>query len=90
MKIVRAQVNDESEVFYGVLEGGTVKRLVQAPYEDIKYDGREYETDKLKLLAPTAPSKIVCVGKNYFDHCEELKGEINDGSGIDDPILFIK
>jgi 2-keto-4-pentenoate hydratase/2-oxohepta-3-ene-1,7-dioic acid hydratase in catechol pathway len=39
----------------------------------------------LKLLAPVAPSKIVCVGRNYRDHAAELG---NDAPV--EPLLFFK
>src|SRR2546423_2502031 len=32
--------------------------------------------DDVKLLAPVAPSKIVCVGRNYRDHARELGNEV--------------
>nr|WP_279280009.1 fumarylacetoacetate hydrolase family protein [Pseudoflavonifractor sp. 524-17] len=37
------------------------------------------------MLAPCEPSKILCVGKNYYDHAVEM------GEGVPDrPILFLK
>src|SRR5690349_12725653 len=33
------------------------------------------DLDDVKLLAPVAPSKIVCVGRNYRDHARELGNE---------------
>jgi 2-keto-4-pentenoate hydratase/2-oxohepta-3-ene-1,7-dioic acid hydratase in catechol pathway len=38
-----------------------------------------------KLLAPTAPSKIVCVGRNYREHAAELGNEVPT-----EPLLFFK
>lgn len=49
------------------------------------------ETDRLvplgraTLLAPVAPSKIVCVGRNYRKHAEELGNEVPA-----EPLLFLK
>lgn len=42
-------------------------------------------SDKIKFLAPTKPSKIVCLGLNYIDHAKELKMAIPE-----EPIIFIK
>ncbi|MHA1918094.1 MAG: fumarylacetoacetate hydrolase family protein [Candidatus Ranarchaeia archaeon] len=54
--------------------------------EDLKeYSRISVKEDKIKLLAPCLPSKVVCVGKNYLDHIMEFDGEIPE-----DPILFIK
>ena len=40
----------------------------------VNYDGQEFH-----------PSKIVCVGRNYADHIEELNNEISR-----EPVIFIK
>ncbi len=39
----------------------------------------------LKLLPPVAPSKIVCIGRNYADHAAELGNELPK-----EPLLFLK
>jgi 2-keto-4-pentenoate hydratase/2-oxohepta-3-ene-1,7-dioic acid hydratase in catechol pathway len=39
----------------------------------------------LKLLPPVAPSKIICVGRNYKDHAAELGNEVPK-----EPLLFFK
>lgn len=83
MKICRAK--HENEVFYGVIEGETVRVLTGAPYETVKYDGRSYPLRDVALLAPAEPSKIVAVGKNYSAHAAEMK----EGQP-EEPLLFIK
>jgi len=40
---------------------------------------------QVKLLAPVAPSKIVCVGRNYKEHAAELGNKMPD-----EPLLFLK
>ncbi len=64
----------DHRVFFGTVNGDTVTS-----------DGREYELTDLKILPPTLPSKIVCVGLNYIDHARELSYPIPEW-----PILFIK
>ena len=44
-----------------------------------------YDTNKVKILTPIKPSKIVCVGLNYKDHALELNMKLPD-----EPVLFIK
>ncbi|MBQ2662159.1 MAG: fumarylacetoacetate hydrolase family protein [Clostridia bacterium] len=89
MRIVRALSGGEA--FFGILkEDDRIERLEKAPFDEIVKDGREYLLDEVTLLAPTEPTKVVCVGKNYFDHCEELKGELRDDIKLETPILFIK
>lgn len=39
----------------------------------------------VKFLAPAAPSKIVCVGRNYAEHAAELGNEVPT-----EPLLFLK
>jgi len=41
--------------------------------------------DEVKLLAPVAPSKIVCVGRNYREHAAEMGNKMPD-----EPLLFLK
>jgi 2-keto-4-pentenoate hydratase/2-oxohepta-3-ene-1,7-dioic acid hydratase in catechol pathway len=41
--------------------------------------------DEVKLLAPTLPSKVICVGLNYREHATELKMDMPK-----EPILFLK
>ena len=41
--------------------------------------------DEVHLLPPVAPSKIVCVGRNYRDHAKELGNEVPA-----EPLLFFK
>ena len=40
---------------------------------------------EVRLLAPTQPSKIVCVGRNYREHAKELNHEIPTS-----PLIFLK
>lgn len=41
--------------------------------------------DNVKILHPTVPSKIVCVGRNYAEHAAELGNEVPK-----EPLLFLK
>ena len=83
MRIVRAKY--QGEVFYAILEKDTVERLNGAPYDGIVRDGRKYSVENVQLLAPAEPTKIVCVGKNYKAHADEMK----EGQP-EEPLLFLK
>ncbi|MFC6785768.1 fumarylacetoacetate hydrolase family protein [Halobaculum halobium] len=65
---------------------GTVRR---GTYDEgvVAAGGETYDTtdDGVDLLAPCEPSKIVCVGRNYADHAEELGNDVPDR-----PLLFLK
>lgn len=43
------------------------------------------EIYEVTLLPPTTPSKIVCVGRNYKEHAEELGNKMPE-----EPLLFLK
>lgn len=47
--------------------------------------GLAIPVSQVKLLAPVAPSKIVCVGRNYREHAAELGNKMPD-----EPLLFLK
>lgn len=83
MKFVRFE--RAGEPAWGVLKGETVRTLSHAPYQSVSYDGGLLPLGQCRLLAPCEPTKIVCVGKNYYDHAMEM------GEGVPDrPILFLK
>ncbi len=83
MKYVR--ILREGNPVWGVLEGETVRTLSAAPFEAVSYDGESLPLKECRLLAPCEPTKVVCVGKNYFDHVKEFGGPVPEK-----PILFIK
>lgn len=95
MKVARFEA--EGEISYGILdaaEDGTGVEIVEFISDPMmgNYDttGRRFRFEDVRLLAPVIPrSKVVCVGKNYADHVEEMKNET--GGGIpEEPLLFLK
>lgn len=87
MKIVRFAAGDI--VKFGLVEGTTVKGLKYSPFSTLGYnyetDGRIYQIDDLKLLAPSVPTKIVCMGLNYKAHIAEGS---HDAPKL--PLIFLK
>lgn len=51
----------------------------------VHFADRSYDPTAVDLLAPCEPSKIVCVGRNYVEHADELDNEVPDR-----PLLFLK
>lgn len=51
----------------------------------IKFGDSTYRSDNVDILPPCEPTKIVCVGKNYAAHADELNSEVPDR-----PLLFLK
>ena len=62
------------KAFYGTISGGSVKIA-----------NSTHSLSELRVLAPTNPSKIICVGLNYVDHAQELEEDIPER-----PQLFLK
>jgi 2-keto-4-pentenoate hydratase/2-oxohepta-3-ene-1,7-dioic acid hydratase in catechol pathway len=73
----RFAVIEESKVFV-LAESFAFERLEGA-------SGAGLNLSEVKVLAPVAPSKIVCVGRNYLEHAQELGNKMPD-----EPLLFLK
>jgi len=85
MKYVR--IEKDNVIRWGVLEGEKVLTLQHAPFDGICFDGSSVLLSECNLLAPGEPSKIVLVGKNYYDHVLEM----DENAAIPKyPILFMK
>lgn len=54
-------------------------------FAEVAPDQRLGEVEKLDVLAPTNPTKIVCVGRNYRRHAEELGNPLPE-----EPLIFLK
>lgn len=83
MKIVRYSIGKKKG--YGVLSNKTIKCLKGNPFHSIQYSGITFKFDEVKLLAPSTPSKVVCLGLNYNSHATEFKSQLPES-----PLLFIK
>src|SRR5688500_3502222 len=78
---------------FGVLDGnGQVAQIEGHPFGQISFTGARYAQADIRLLSPILPSKVVCVGKNYAAHIEEMKGQTGSVSGMapTEPLLFLK
>lgn len=98
MKVAR--FNHDGEIGFGILDeaehgsGVEIVELVGDPIASgFNTTGRRIPFADVRLLAPVIPrSKIVCVGKNYLDHVEEMKDVTGIGSTEPpaEPLLFLK
>jgi 2-keto-4-pentenoate hydratase/2-oxohepta-3-ene-1,7-dioic acid hydratase in catechol pathway len=66
-------------------ENDTAHLLAEAPWIHLKETGEALPLTNTKLLAPVAPSKVLCVGRNYAAHAKELGNEVPK-----EPLLFLK
>ena len=71
--------------FWGVVEGSQIRALTGAPYLGGQEDSFTISLAEAELLAPCEPNKILCVGKNYYEHALEMQGGVPET-----PLLFIK
>jgi 2-keto-4-pentenoate hydratase/2-oxohepta-3-ene-1,7-dioic acid hydratase in catechol pathway len=69
---------DEDAAAHLAKARAVVKDPAKLDFEPLPLSGAE-------LLAPVAPSKIVCVGRNYREHAKELGNEVPA-----EPLLFFK
>lgn len=84
MKIAR--FSNGAEPRYGIIDGPELVVLKGHPLA-VGYDttGERIPLKDVKLLAPTIPSKIVCIGKNFADHAAEIGEEPTE-----EPLIFFK
>ena len=68
-------------------QGATAKAIAGTPFTDPEYTGKEYSLQDVRLLAPTLPSKVVAVGRNYADHVAEV---FKQSAEHLPPTIFIK
>ena len=91
MRFCRYQSNETTS--YGLIEDvrgvpTIVRRLTTLPRSFADFErgeSTELPVDRVRLLAPTEPSKVVCIGRNYREHAKELNHPIPT-----EPLFFLK
>ncbi len=73
---------------FGIIDGESIRPLAQgetiASFPSPRTDG-PIPLATARLVAPVAPSKIICVGRNYQDHAAEMGNPMPE-----EPLLFLK
>jgi 2-keto-4-pentenoate hydratase/2-oxohepta-3-ene-1,7-dioic acid hydratase in catechol pathway len=84
MKIAR--FSNGAEPRFGIVDGPELVVLKGHPLA-VGYDttGERIALKDVKLLAPTIPSKVICIGKNFADHAAEIGEEVTA-----EPLIFFK
>ena len=87
MKICRFVEGNSGLFRFGVLEGDSIAEISGAPWNATGWNktGTTLSAAKARLLAPVAPTKIVCVGRNYAAHAAELGNDVPK-----EPLIFLK
>jgi 2-keto-4-pentenoate hydratase/2-oxohepta-3-ene-1,7-dioic acid hydratase in catechol pathway len=85
MRIVRYVMEEGKKPKYGWLLGDKVGEIGGNVFGRFRRMEAETPLADVKLLAPTQPGKIVCVGRNYIEHAKELGNEVPNV-----PLIFLK
>ena len=85
MRIVRYKTQDGKKTKYGWLLDDKVGEISGNIFG--RYQRKEAFTplSDVKLIQPSEPTKIVCVGRNYVEHAKELGNEVPKV-----PLIFMK
>ncbi len=77
---------------FGIVEGSaqepaglTVAEVEGHPFGTITFTGQRWALADVRLLSPILPSKVVCIGRNYADHAQELGNDVPP-----EPLIFLK
>lgn len=77
--------NHADQAGYGLVENGVVRLVDGDIFGDHTVTGQAYPLERVKLLSPCQPSKIICIGLNYIDHARELNMPLPQ-----EPVMFLK
>ena len=80
-------------------DGLVVNIIKGVPFADFELSGTRVPLDKVRLLSPVLPNKVVAIGRNYAAHAAELGHEVPTAPwaffkpstsviGPDDPIVY--
>ena len=84
MRIIRYQHKDQPPR-YGWLLENQVGPVEGDPFGDYHRQEATIPLSEVKLLAPSLPSKILCIGRNYLEHAREHNAEVPTV-----PLVFLK
>jgi 2-keto-4-pentenoate hydratase/2-oxohepta-3-ene-1,7-dioic acid hydratase in catechol pathway len=94
---VKSGIIKDSQIYE--IDHGDNKELLDIDFNRDIISGKSYNYNEIKIIEPTKPSKLVCIGLNYKEHGEELEMELPEESKIflkpetsviahEDPIIY--
>jgi 2-keto-4-pentenoate hydratase/2-oxohepta-3-ene-1,7-dioic acid hydratase in catechol pathway len=83
VQIVRALHNGETR--HGMISEGQILFYLGDPILGAELGKESAPLSSVKLLAPVAPGKVVCIGMNYRAHAAEISIDVPD-----EPLIFFK
>jgi 2-keto-4-pentenoate hydratase/2-oxohepta-3-ene-1,7-dioic acid hydratase in catechol pathway len=84
MRIIRYQLG-QNEPRFGWVYEDRVGPLEGSLFGEFRRQEAEIPLSSVRLLAPLTPGKIICVGRNYVEHANELGNAVPEY-----PLLFMK
>jgi 2-keto-4-pentenoate hydratase/2-oxohepta-3-ene-1,7-dioic acid hydratase in catechol pathway len=84
MRFIRFKTKNESPRF-GWINGDQVGPVEGDIFAAFRRMEAGLPVDKVRLLSPLLPGKIICVGRNYVAHAKEHNAEVPEV-----PLLFLK
>jgi len=84
MRIARYQLEKDEPRFGWIFED-RIGRIEGSPFGEFRRMEADIPLERVRLLSPTVPSKIIAVGRNYADHAREHNAEVPEI-----PLLFLK
>lgn len=84
MRLIRYLIDKDTPT-WGWVSKDQVGQLIGSPFGEYRRQEASMPLEDLHLLAPTQPSKIICVGRNYAAHAKEHGAEVPEI-----PLLFLK
>ena len=82
--IIRCK-DKKGNINYGILKKDEVHLITGNIFLDYHVTDKTLRVEDVTILAPTDPSKVVCIGLNYLDHANEMNLKIPK-----EPLLFLK
>jgi 2-keto-4-pentenoate hydratase/2-oxohepta-3-ene-1,7-dioic acid hydratase in catechol pathway len=83
MKILRFQYKEKIQ--FGWLKGDEIGLIEGDIFSEYRRLETELLLERVKVLTPVSPGKIICVARNYEEHAREHKVEIPEY-----PMIFLK
>ncbi len=84
MRFIRYQKEEEAPR-YGWIHGNKIGDIEGNLFGEFRRLDATTPLEEVKLLAPSQPSKIICVGRNYAAHAKEHDAEVPNL-----PLIFFK
>jgi 2-keto-4-pentenoate hydratase/2-oxohepta-3-ene-1,7-dioic acid hydratase in catechol pathway len=81
----RTETRIQPQARAGVIEGGMIHEIAGSLVDPRERTGKIWPVENVNLLPPSEPGKIVCIGRNYKDHADELGHKVPQ-----EPLIFLK